>query len=197
MKTKEELKAEAIARGIKPGAVVRTEIHGTWTVPPITSWNDWPYATGANWGISCTPQEVRSGTWIYHCDDGWPTVITPAPEDQPQGLVDGMACEPDEHMRKAIVEKAKELGNNGPRQYYDRYLIWRNTGMLWQANKAPIDGNIISPGEFYDRLCKAVKPEPPIRIGDYHVTFNKGSIQVGCTEVPNDIVRQVAERLID
>lgn len=29
------------------------------------------------------------------------------------------------------------------------------------------------------------------------VTFNNGSIQVGCTTVPNDIVRKVAERLKD
>lgn len=126
-----------------------------------------------------------------------PTVITPAPEDQQQGLVDGMACEPDEHMRRAICEKDKELGNYGPSQYNDRYLIWRNAGMLWQANGAPISGEIITPGEFYDRLCRTVKPEPPIRIGGHEVRFRKGSIKVGCTEVPNDIVRKVAERLVD
>ena len=134
--------------------------------------------------------------WRFVLDDGeWATVITPAPEDQPQGLVDGMACEPDEHMRKAIVEKAREFGNNGPRQYMDRYLIWREEGMLWQASSSPIDGKVITPGEFYDRLCKTMTPEPPLFIGDQPVNFYKGNIKVGNIDISNEVVRKIAERL--
>ena len=186
MKELEELIQKAVARGIVPGAVARSPHGIEWTVGAISGWK-----MDLNLGMH------DRGKAIYSAElDCWATVIAPTSKDQTQGPVDGMACEPDEHMRRAIVEKAKELGNNGPRQYYDRYLIWRNAGMLWQANKAPIDGNVISPGEFYDRLCRA-KQEPPIFLFDQEVKFGKGYVQVGDQSVPNDTMRKIVERMLD
>lgn len=119
---------------------------------------------------------------------------------QPKGLVDGMACEPDEHMRRAIVEKAVALGDGGAR------LVLNNSfPIVWGGDLGYVSGGItdefvkqvITPGEFYDRLCKMLKPEPPIRIGGHDVKFDKGEITVCCTTIPNDIVRKIAERLKD
>lgn len=116
-----------------------------------------------------------------------------------------MACEPDEHMRRAIVEKAKELGM-GDELY--NYSVSLNNGLQFNHGTSvrPLATNkshwhkrltYITPGEFYDRLCRTAKPEPPIRIGGHEVKFGKGEITVGCTTVPNDIVRKIAERLKD
>ena len=74
--------------------------------------------------------------------------------------------------------------------------------MLWETMEASTwkkrnnyDLTIISPGEFYDRLCNTKAPEPPIYIDGYKVTFNSDSIKVGCTVVPNDIVLQIADKI--
>lgn len=191
MKTKDELIKEAIARGIKPGAVIKTMLGDTITVPEPQLWS--MNEDGCLY--------IRDGWRCVLMYGEWATVITPAPEDQPQGLVDGMACEPDEHMRAAIVEKAKELrlaaaysaGNHYPA------LVW--FGQMEDCKKrddcSTVGSHWITPGEFYDRLCKTAKPEPPIRIGGHDVKFDKGEITVGCTTVPNDIVRKVYERLKD
>jgi len=40
-------------------------------------------------------------------------------------------------------------------------------------------------------------PERPFMAGEYEVTFRKGSIEVGCTRVSNDVVREIAKKLID
>ena len=187
MKTKQELIKEAIARGIKPGAVIKTPLGDTITVPEPQLWS--MNEDGCLY--------IRDGWRCVLMYGEWATVITPAPEDNPEGLVDGMACEPDEHMRAAIVAKSVEIGSSsGKHPIWGKYFYWdAQEYKLLQGDDTT--SKPIPPGEFYDRLCKTVKHEPRISIGDYHVTFNKGSIQVGCTTVPNDIVRKVAERLKD
>ena len=194
MKTFEELKQEAIAKGIKPGALVRSPYGKEWVAGPTNSWD-----VDSGGGLH------DRGSQIYSTVHGrWATVITPAPDDQPQGLVDGMACEPDEHMRRAIVEKAIELGLAGENfapPFGSNTGIQLRDGLLHRSwSKATVKTDklkYITPGEFYDRLCKTVKPEPSICIGGHEVKFGKGEITVGCTTVPNDIVRKVAERLKD
>lgn len=190
MKTKEELINEAIAKGIVPGAVVRSPYGKKWVAGPTDRWD-----VDSGGGLH------DSGAQIYSTVYGiWATVIT-AHEDQQQGLVDGMACEPDEHMRRAIVEKAKELGM--PEAYtpdcHYPALVWfkQMEDCRKRDDCSTVRRHWITPGEFYDRLCNTVKPEPPIRIGGHYVGFGKGEIVVGCTSIPNDIVRKIAEKLKD
>ena len=196
MNVPEDIKRQAANIGIKPGAVVKWVDKEPYTVPPYDKWYQFEYGDYAWLTEDGAPHDW---CWIYcvKYPRFTPTVITPAPEDQPQGLVDGMACEPDEHMRAAIVAKSVEIGSSsGKHPIWGTYFYWDSQEYkLLQGDDTT--SKPIPPGEFYDRLCKTVKHEPRISIGDYHVTFNKGSIQVGCTTVPNDIVRKVAERLKD
>lgn len=177
MKTFEEKKQEAIARGIMPGAIIgcaKDGEHGV--VAPIEKWKD-------DMGDLVVGDD-RNGNYLFATyGRGFATVITPAP--QTGGLEDGMACEPDEHMRRAIVEKADEIGISGSLgSYKDKRIgYWSKCRYLQNADGV-LDVNIISPGEFYDRLCRMSKPEPPIMIGGHKVEFEKdGDIKVGCTSV--------------
>lgn len=199
MKTFEELKQEAIARGIRPGVVIRcaSTPSDIATVPSVSEWREFPDGfIGFRW------KGVTMNRIYINVNQNWAEVITPSPEDQPQGLMDGMACEPDEHMRRAIVEKAKELGFweevNGSELGHNPNVQFIRGVAMGMINRNRIMGvrKFITPGEFYDRLCKTVKPELPIRIGGHDVVFNRGGIKVGCTEIPNDVVRKVYERLI-
>lgn len=194
MKTFEELKQEAVARGIKPGAKIACAYgQGNGIVQPYDTWTQRPSS------LWCGSD--NNGASLRAWSDGrWATVITPAPEDQPEGLVDGMACKCDLEMRRAIVRKAKELGlvvSGLPESHADIHGIRVGPGASIVTNAREHGLNWITPGEFYDRLCRTVKPEPPIRIGGHDVNFRKGEIMVGCTTVTNDIVRKVAERLKD
>ena len=196
MNVPEDIKREAANIGIKPGAVVKWVDKEPYTVPPYDKWYQFEYGDYAWLTEDGAPHDW---CWIYCVKNAryTPTVITPAPEDNPEGLVDGMACEPDEHMRAAIVAKSVEIGSSsGKHPIWGNYFYWdAQEYKLLQGDEAP--SKPISPGEFYDRLCKTPKPEPPIRIGGHEVKFGKGEISVGCTTVPNDIVRKVAERLKD
>jgi hypothetical protein len=42
-----------------------------------------------------------------------------------------------------------------------------------------------------------VTPDLPIRIGDYKLEIKEGHIKVGCTTIDNDLVRKIADNLID
>ena len=159
----EELKKEAQRRGIVPGAVVSGRIHKDIRVPEPAGWST------TSWGdIYCTTEAYPLGAWLLH-EGKWATVITPAPS---KGLTDGMVCEPDEHMRKAIVEKAVELGNTKNAHLYDgaKTLIWRPIDRIkLKQSEASSHGGpghtLIPPGEFYDRLCAMAPNEKPIMIG--------------------------------
>lgn len=61
-------------------------------------------------------------------------------------------------------------------------------------------------GSIYSKLAEALQdadiypnryPEVPIRVGEYYVTFDKGSVRVGCMTVPNEVVKQIAAKLVD
>ena len=197
MNVPEDIKREAANIGIKPGAVVRWVDQEPFTVPPYDKWHD----IGGDYAWMTRDGAPHYWCWIYggKYPRFTPTVITQAPEDNPEGLVDGMACEPDEHMRRAIVEKAMELGwAKGTSNYPSKRIAYfSDCEVLQNADWIKDRTILITPGEFYDRLCKMPKPEPPIRIGGHEVKFGKGEISVGCTTVPNDIVRKVYERLND
>lgn len=178
--TKEQLIEEAKRRGIVPGAVCRSEYGNKWTVGPVAEWRQ---SVLGDYHDESSEQNCT----IWDADLGWANVVTPVPA-QPEGLVDGMACEPDEHMRAAIAAKANELGRGfyGSDTYSPHPIGWGNgrLGFYGSGASSPFIKNLITPGEFYDRLCKTPKPEPPIMVGSREVRFeNGGDIVVGCTNV--------------
>lgn len=194
---KEQLIEEARKRGIVPGATCKSPTFGnTFIASDMDGWR-----IDATGGLA-----DGNGMMIWSQRKlQWAEVVTPAP--QPEGLVDGMACEPDEHMLAAILAKAKELGIGDSMAHVQFGL---NPNVQW-CDKNGLRGlgpkdkvghywdtlKFITPGEFYDRLCKAKKPEPPIMIGSNAVEFNTGSITVGRTTIDNVTVRAIAAKLKD
>lgn len=134
------------------------------------------------------------------------TVITPAPSKE-EGLNDRDACEPDEHMRAAIIAKAKEIGLASSDSVYNCIRIGYNVNCaVLQIADLLNNYRVIPSGEFYDRLCRMKKPEPPLVIkvgagnncGNWDVSYKKGRIKIGeCTYVPNEDIRTIASKLID
>ena len=194
MKTFEDIKLAASKIGIVPGAQVKWTTSDNdeyiYTVPEYGKWYNvfgnayaWRRSDGAPSGYC----------WLYGGDNSYytPTVITSKLQD--------LACKPDEYMRKAIIEKARKLGldvtNNAEHKPFGDGICWGRGKIAYVERRSAF--NYITPGEFYDRLCRTVKPEPPICINDYEVKFFTGNIKVGCTEVPNDIVRKIAKQLKD
>lgn len=193
--TKEQLIEEARKRGIVPGAVVKTRWHNDWTLGTTDAWVE---TNGEIYDAS-----PRNGACIFY-KNTWAEVVTPTPAQEPEGLVDGMACEPDEHMRAAIVAKVDQLGIGGKGRW--RFADTSFPGIGWNGwligDRLPkgmsgMAKTWITPGEFYDRLCRMPKREPPIEVGDYTVQFNNGSIKVGCTIIDNATVRAIAAKLKD
>lgn len=122
----------------------------------------------------------------------------------PDGLVDGHSCEPDEAMRAAIVSRAKEMGMTDGEGYLPgMVLVYRRDMRPWSLLQTASDSammavyRLIPPGEFYDRLGRTPRQEPPMRAGGHDVTFRKGCVRVGCTVVPNSTVRDAVSRLVD
>lgn len=184
MKTFKKKKQEAIASGIMPGASIRCAKDGEHgVVAPIEKWK---YDMG-----DLVVGDDRRGNYLFGTyGRGFATVITPAP--QTGGLEDGMVCEPDEHMRAVIIAKAKELGYGVCGAMEEDPSTWRILAWRREDTKDDLTGNsrmddgdhAIPPGEFYDRLCRMPKAEPPIMIGPREVKFeNGGDIVVGCTNV--------------
>lgn len=195
MRNFEQLTKEAIERGIRPGAKIACA-YGTGE-GIVQSYDKWENMASSIW---CGRDNINNSLRAYS-DGKWATVITPAPGDK--RLVDGMACEPDEHMRRAIVAKAKELGlllgfgyvvdghPNYPGIAYHKDVLGDRAPQIYEDR-----GEVYVPsGEFYDRLCCMKKLEPRIWISDDYVVFDKGSIQVGCAVISNDVVEQVYKLL--
>ena len=184
---KEQLIEEARKRGIVEGATCVSVYGAQWIVGPVERWR--PYNTGPN----LYDRDGESTRCI--CDDGkWATVLTPAPQE---GLVDGMACEPDPHMRAAIIAKAKELGMTDGEGYDSislNQLIYRPNGS-WKLLQTHRAENLLPPGEFYDRLCRMTPNEKPILIDNREVKFTgSGNIKVGCTSIPWEVLEVVYTR---
>lgn len=198
----ENIKEELKARGIVPGAKCESAFTNTppFIVPPSEQWyvNDNNVLTG----------KFDNGfNRFLKYDGAYATVITPAPQEE-EGLKEGMWCEPDEHMLRAILAKGKEVGIVED-ESYGMGVAYRADCEVLQDVGSKLAASLgfdkpVTPGEFYDRLCrmaKKPKPEPPIMIqsegNTYPVNFNKGSVKIGCTVVSNETVRAIAGKLVD
>lgn len=193
MKPTQEQIEEARKRGLVPGAEATSYKSGIrFTVNEEDEWyrDDGDLRNGPTGAID-----------VYLCyNGGWAQVITPAP--QAEGLIDGMACEPDEFMRKAIVERASKMhllkGEDMLGHFGYSYPISILNGMLGYNSYGPRCENIkslIPAGEFYDRLCR-MEPKPkPITIGGHIAEFRAdGSIRVGCTVIDSETMEMIIEQ---
>jgi hypothetical protein len=189
---------ELRANGIVPGATCTSAAFPSappFVVPPVENWR-----MGTSGPM--TGEHIDSAG--SYCDrylkyNGmFATVISPAP--QQEGLREGDACEPDEHMRKAIIEKAVEMdltlhvsGNRS--EYPCLQMLEGKVSRMVPRNEVSAPRTFIPPGEFYDRLCR-MKPAPkPIRIDNREVVFSGGgNIKVGCTAVEWETLEAVYER---
>ena len=195
-----ELIEEATRRGIVPGATVicttscslkNEDMHGV-----VANYEDWYYHE-SGW---IKAGRDRGGSALFiHYNKQWSRVVAPAPS---VGLQEGDACECSPAMRAAIIELAKELGVDADSPTTISKLnclsYWRNQIIADQVgHSATKIKTLHTPEAFIAKMRATAKKPKPIRIGDYTVKFNKGSIEVGCTKVDNATVRAIAEKLQD
>ena len=172
---------EAKARGIVPGAVIKTATGNDYT-QVVRRFKEWERSGG---GVVWNGSLQGDSICIYDAQNGeWATVITPAPQAAAEGLVDGDACECGPAMRAAIIELAKELGvglrsgapASAPLLWYGGRLCYTSGGPRCETIRT-----MLQSGQFYDRLSRHKKT---IRIDGHEVKFkDNGDINVGCTSV--------------
>lgn len=179
---------EAAKRGIVPGARMRFEDHPEWIVPSADRW----HLFGTEDIAWCRDDGAPHDHCWIRWGRQWQTPI--APPATPPPLSDGDACECSETMRKAIVELAGELGVRvatifAPGLGGMNDCRW-DGGCIIRAHK-DASLNWLPPEEFIARMRATAALPKPIRIGEWNVEFQQGSIKVGYTTVPNEVVRKV------
>ena len=190
MKVPQQIIDRAIEAGIVPGAEVSCYItpSDTGIVPPFEKW------------------EHGSGGWFFESgdeaiyvasdeSDRFAKVLQQAPS---QGLEEGMATECSPAMRAAIVELAKELGisDSGCLGQGLPYLVWWN-GQLSSYHYGREAKVKLTPEDFIAKMRATAKKPKPLKIGEWNVKFEKGSIEVGCQRITNETVRAIAANLKD
>ena len=178
MKPSPEQIEEARKRGIAEGAVIYSAQAGRASGLQVVESAD-------NWRMIGNSINNGSGFYLYW-NGKWAEVYTPAP--QAEVLKGNVVCECGPAMRRAIVDMAKEkglaVGGVSPESKgLDGVRLDEGSRVVTNAGgHAQLGGyTLISPGEFYDRLCAMPKA---IRIGDHTVEFKDGGdIKVGCTRV--------------
>lgn len=182
--------AEAKRRGIVPGARIKCAhvgLEGT-----VAGHSAWIVEEGGLLRVG----ECDRGCHLFArsvLHDRWATVIAPY-----EGLTDGMACEPDEHMRKAIAAKAAELGRCAADYGTANPNLLMRGGVVHvtykRDNHLVREKNWISPGEFYDRLCAMKPKEKPIMIDGEEVEFDEhGHASWNYTFFPAETIARMYE----
>lgn len=180
---------EAAKRGIVPGARIRCARDGAeGTVAPMDKWFIYDD------DLVCGKDDTDSNLYA-NAGSAWVCPATPPP------LSDGDACECSETMRKAIVELAGELGVRvaavfAPGEEGLNDCRWDGRCLI-RARRGESGLKWMPPEEFIARMRATSALPKPIRIGEWNVEFQHGSIKVGCTTVPNEVVRKVVEGLKD
>lgn len=188
----------AALKGIVPGAEVSCYItpSDTGIVPPVEKWEK---GSGGWFFVS----DEDNGIYVVADDNSrFAKVIQPTTS---QGLEEGMATECSPAMRAAIIELAKELGigTGGVPPHDNRLLGVKCTkyshGIEIVTKMAEGMGRhtLLTPEDFIAKMRATAKKPKPIKIGNDVVVFNKGSIKVGCTTIPNETVRAIADKLQD
>ena len=205
MKVPQRVIDDLASKGIVPGAVVKCCIvtKDERIVPNSDRWvSNGIHDSCISFSGGCNDPE----SWYVNSDlilksgNSYATVITPAPSEEGLRDMDGTVCGPS--MRIGIIEIANELGLplksgcDGNRQwgagmYFSEGFINSYEDAWTRSSKL----RLLSPEEFIRRMRVTAKPPKPIKIGDYNVKFNNGSITVGCTNVTNALVREIAGKL--
>lgn len=69
----------------------------------------------------------------------------------------------------------------------------------WNIGRGSIHDIIIESVTKLELLKTQPKdmPPPSMKVGDYVVRFRKGNIRFGCTEISNELAREIVSKLID
>lgn len=202
-KVPQHLIDEAAKRGIVPGALVTNrcmkQYRGgeAWVVGSVNEWR----LQGRHVDDNSSNGRAASYAWIYGPEDNeWATVITPAPASEAEGLKEGDACEPDDHMRKAIVDKAKELGYCAMDGYqHGKPLLWYGDRLRYASGgpRCETISKTLSACAFYERLCVTAAPPKREMICGHWIKPSKGAVDIDGTVYSNTFIRNVSEKLID
>ena len=103
-------------------------------------------------------------------------------------------------MRAEIIELARELGL--PMTVNAEISHSTGIGLSWkysQVNRWNFRGenNPITPEEFIARMRVTASIPKPEMIDGCTVEYHAGYIKVGCTNVPNDVVRAIHKKLVE
>ncbi len=192
MKNFEELKTEAIRRGIVPGAVIECAndgVHGT--VADYSEWKDYK-------GYPIVGKD-RNGNFLYaYRSDKWAKVITPAPTQQPDTLQPGDACECSEAMQVAIMEMSRSFSIEEHAPVNDAQRIgvkFTEAGtMLNNCYKNP-KNNIIDEWEFIRRLKNMA---PPLKmLGDHVYTIEDGHVIADGNKIPFEHIHKLNAEILN
>jgi len=200
---------EAKSRGIVPGATIKcASVPDRYGVVMPTSY--WKTTSGGSIDVGLD----NKGTQLFAYSgmfNKWSEVITLAPP--PIGLQPQDAVKASGAMLAAIADRAAELGlldrkfagENGSDYLNSVSVHWDPTCYCpLQVGHTHVKHNLLTPDEFLRRLESTVL-QPVIKITEpligrdleHTVKFNKGSITVGRTTVPNETVRKIAANLKD
>lgn len=200
---------EAKSRGIVPGATIKcASVPDRYGVVMPTSY--WKTTGGGSIDVGLD----NKGTQLFAYSgmfNKWSEVITLAPP--PIGLQPQDAVKASGATLAAIADRAAELGlldrkfagENGSDYLNSVSVHWDPTCYCpLQVGHTHVKHNLLTPDEFLRRLESTVL-QPVIKITEpligrdleHTVKFNKGSITVGRTTVPNETVRKIAANLKD
>jgi hypothetical protein len=193
MKNFEQLKTEAIKRGIVPGAVIECVADGiTGTVADFDKWV-------MTIGMLYVGEDIKGGALCAFAEhtNTWATVITPAPTQQPDTLQPGDACECSEAMQRAIMEMSRSFSIEEHAPVNDAQRIgvkFTEAGtMLNNCYKNP-KNNIIDEWEFIRRL----KNMAPLKmLGDHVYTIEDGHVIADGNRIPFDHVHTLNAEILN
>lgn len=193
-----ELIEEATSRGIVPGAIITSAWMKSKPHAFVPSYSTWRWEDDEDLVFPVNEDEHH---WVYDKKSGdWATVITPAPS---KGLQEGDSVECGPAMRAAIIELAQELGmavysktpESGSRYPSLTWSLGELCGLPTNSKWSYLKRH--TPEEFIARMRVTACIPKPETIDGHKVEYHAGYIKVGCTKVPNDVVRAIHKKLVE
>ncbi len=190
MKNFEELKAEAVKRGIVPGAVIECVADGiTGTVADFSEWTIFE-------GLFVVGKD-RSGRILCAfaaSSNSWAKVITPAPTQQHDTLQPGDACECSEAMQMAIIEMAAFMDGESSFESGWDFVLFANQSMD-QCNDGIVDIKTkLTASEFIRRLENMA---PMKMLGDHVYTIEEGHVIADGNRIPFEHIHKLNAEILE
>jgi hypothetical protein len=193
MKNFEELKTEAIKRGILPGAVIKCVADGiTGTVADFDKWV-------MTIGMLYVGEDIKGGALCAFAEhtNTWATIITPSPTQQPDTLQPGDACECSEAMQVAIIEIAKSFGIKELAKLADvpkKGVRFTEGGSIFNYAYRNSENNFIDEWEFIRRLKNTA---PMKMLGDHMYTIEDGHVIADGNKIPFEHVHKLNAEILN